>query len=86
MKYSLLQRGASMVSESTRDALISILNEKDREIQILKREIVELREQAECEHQTKTYQEREFENNVPASYTCDDCGCDLEIPNGDEHY
>ena len=40
-------------------------------------------EQEYCEHENKTYQQEELENNVPESYTCDDCGKDLDIPEPD---
>ena len=36
-----------------------------------------------CEHETATYQEWEKDNNVPESYTCDECGKDLEMPEPD---
>ena len=36
-----------------------------------------------CEHENKTFQPDELEHNVPESYTCDDCGKDLNIPEPD---
>ena len=40
-------------------------------------------EEEYCVHENITYQQEEFENNVPESYTCDDCGKDLDIPEPD---
>tara|TARA_R100000458_G_C8255929_1_gene232078 strand:- start:383 stop:931 length:549 start_codon:yes stop_codon:yes gene_type:complete len=39
--------------------------------------------QCTCEHTIKTYQPEEKDNNVPESYTCDECGTDLPIPEPD---
>lgn len=75
-----------MVSESTRDVLIEMLNEKDREIKHLKILVEDLRHQVMCDHPTTTYQETEVENNVRESLSCDECGCELDLPNGDENY
>lgn len=36
-----------------------------------------------CEHPNKTYQPEERDTNIPESYTCDDCGEDLPIPEPD---
>ena len=36
-----------------------------------------------CKHENKTYQPREWDTNIPESYTCDDCGADLDIPEPD---
>lgn len=40
----------------------------------------------ECEHKKATYQAREYDTNVPESYTCDDCGADLELPDEPDWY
>ena len=37
-----------------------------------------------CEHENKTYQAEEKDTNVGESYTCEDCGADLDIPEPDE--
>jgi len=37
----------------------------------------------DCEHDSATYQPWEQDNNVPESYTCDDCGKELELPEPD---
>ena len=34
----------------------------------------------ECEHENKTYQAKEWDTNVPESYTCDECGKEFDIP------
>ena len=39
-----------------------------------------------CDHPTNTYQETEVENNVQESLSCDECGCELDLLNGDEDY
>ena len=36
-----------------------------------------------CEHINKTYQAEERDTNVPESYTCNDCGEELDIPEPD---
>jgi hypothetical protein len=36
-----------------------------------------------CNHEHKTYQAEERDTNVPESYTCDNCGKDLDIPEPD---
>ena len=36
-----------------------------------------------CEHENKTYQAEEKDTNVGESYTCEDCGADLDIPEPD---
>jgi len=38
-----------------------------------KREVI-----MDCEHDNTTYQAREWDTNVPESYTCDDCGKELD--------
>ena len=37
-----------------------------------------------CEHLNKHYQPEEKDTNVGESYTCEDCGADLDIPEPDE--
>ena len=39
--------------------------------------------QCTCEHDGAEYQPEEKENNVPESYTCNECGTDLPIPEPD---
>mgnify|MGYP001398180775 CR=1 FL=1 len=48
-------------------------------------DVVDMNEvyQAECEHENKTYQAHEPDVNVPESYSCDDCGKELDIPEPD---
>jgi len=36
-----------------------------------------------CEHLNKHYQPEEKDTNVGESYTCEDCGADLDIPEPD---
>ena len=36
-----------------------------------------------CEHYFKTYQAEEKDTNIPESYTCDECGKELDIPEPD---
>ena len=36
--------------------------------------------ETECEHENKTYQAKEWDTNVPESYTCDECGKEFDIP------
>ena len=36
-----------------------------------------------CEHKKKTYQAKEEDTNVPETYTCDDCGKDIDMPEPD---
>ena len=36
-----------------------------------------------CEHENKTYQPEEKDTNVGESYTCEDCGADLDMPEPD---
>ena len=36
-----------------------------------------------CEHENKTYQAEEKDTNVGESYTCEDCGADLDMPEPD---
>lgn len=38
----------------------------------------------ECDHENKTYQPREWDTNVPESYSCDECGEELDLPEPDE--
>ena len=37
-----------------------------------------------CEHYFKTYQAEEKDTNIPESYTCDECGENIDIPEPDE--
>ena len=37
----------------------------------------------ECEHNNRHYQPAEHDTNVPESYTCEDCGAGLDIPEPD---
>ena len=39
-----------------------------------------------CKHKKATYQPREYDTNVPESYTCDDCGAELELPDEPDWY
>ena len=41
-------------------------------------------EQDLCEHENKTYQPYEYDTNIGESYSCDDCGTELDIPEPDE--
>lgn len=36
-----------------------------------------------CEHNNTTYQPAEWDTNTPESYSCDDCGEELELPEPD---
>ena len=36
-----------------------------------------------CEHKNKTYQSDEPDVNVKESYSCDDCGIELPLPEPD---
>ena len=36
-----------------------------------------------CEHINRHYQPREYDTNVAESYTCEDCGAELDIPEPD---
>ncbi len=36
-----------------------------------------------CEHLDKHYQPEEKDTNVGESYTCEDCGADLDMPEPD---
>ena len=40
-------------------------------------------ETCKCAHLNKEYQPEEPENNVPESYTCEDCGKDLDMTEPD---
>ena len=37
-----------------------------------------------CEHKNPMYQPRESDTGLYESYTCDDCGIELDIPEPDE--
>lgn len=42
-----------------------------------------------CKHENRIYQREEKDVNIPESYTCYDCGIDLDIPiipDDDFHY
>ena len=43
----------------------------------------ELKEEV-CKHENTEYQPAEWENNIHESYTCEDCGIDLPLPEPDE--
>ena len=45
---------------------------------------IEAQDSYKCEHENKTYQAEEKDTNVGESYTCEDCGADLDIPEPDE--
>jgi len=36
-----------------------------------------------CEHEVKTYQPKEWDTNIPETYTCDECGKEFDIPEPD---
>ena len=37
----------------------------------------------ECQHSNRHYQPREYDTNVAESYTCEDCGAELALPDPD---
>ena len=37
----------------------------------------------DCPHRSRIYQPEEPDTNIKESYTCDDCGAELEIPEPD---
>ena len=37
----------------------------------------------ECQHQNRHYQPEEYDTNVAESYSCEDCGAELDIPEPD---
>jgi len=36
-----------------------------------------------CEHEVKTYQPKEWDTNIPETYTCDECDKEFDIPEPD---
>ena len=45
--------------------------------------MIAIRIDDECEHTNRHYQPAEEDTNVHESYTCDDCGEELDIPEPD---
>jgi hypothetical protein len=58
-----------------------MLYEKD--LEDLLEQIKTARIQASCKHEEKEYQAYEPDTNVPESYSCVDCGAELDIPEPD---